>query len=72
MTKTEKQFITDQLEIIDEKVDEDNLNRYATLLSVADLSDEVRGYLTRAVQKKREWFNPHDAFVVMGELDDVN
>ena len=72
MTKTEKQFITDQIKIIDEKIDEDNLNRYATLLSAAPLTDEVRGYLKRAVNIQMKKLSHADAMVVMGELDDVD
>jgi len=72
MTKTEKQFVDDQRKIIESKTDEDNLNRYATLLSAADLSHEVRSRLEQAVEKKRKKFDPDCAMAVNGDMDDFN
>ncbi len=73
MTRAEKEFIEEQLHIIDNKIDEDGLHRYATLLSVAHLTEEIRGYLKRAVDKKLEEMNPDTSpMVENGDISDFN
>ena len=71
MTKEQRDYIAGQLEIIQDKIDEDNLNRYAALLSAAELSKEVLNFLVRAVDMRRSELNPLSPIVVNGDLDDV-
>lgn len=71
MTKEEKDFIERQLNIIQSKIDGNALNRYAMLLSVADLSKEVKGFLNRAVDIRHEELNPLSPLVVNGDIDDI-
>ncbi len=69
MTKKEKDFTEHQLNIIENKIDEDLLNRYAALLSVANITQEVRGFLTRAVDMKRKELNPISPMAVQADFD---
>ncbi len=69
MTLKEKDFIEDQLNIIQNKINEDALNRYATLLSVADISEEVKAVLKRAVDMREKELNPIDYLVVGAKFD---
>ncbi len=69
MTLKEKDFIEDQLHIIQNKINEDALNRYATLLSVADISEEVKAVLKRAVDMREKELNPIDYLVVGAKFD---
>jgi len=71
VTKEQRDYIAGQLEIIQDKIDEDNLNRYAALLSAAELSKEVLNFLVRAVDMRRSELNPLSPIVVNGDLDDV-
>ena len=71
MTAKQKKYIEQQLNIIQNKLDEDDLSRYAALLSCADLDKEVLGFLVRAVDMRRKELNPIDPMVVNGDLDDV-
>lgn len=73
MTRPEKEFTEEQLNIIENKIDEDELNRYATLLSVAHLTEEIKSYLNRAVNRKLEDLNPSTSpMVENGDIDDFN
>ena len=55
------------------KIDEDGLNRYATLLSVADLTEDVKYYLKRAVDRKLEEISPSTSpMVENGDIYDFN
>ena len=69
MTKKEKDFTEHQLNIIENKIDEDLLNRYAALLSVANITQEVRDFLTRAVDMKRKELNPINPMAVQADFD---
>ena len=72
MTKKEKDFLHQQLIIIQNKIDDDALNRYATLLSVAVMSKEVKDFLKRACDMRYKEMNPIDPIAVNGDLDDIN
>ena len=72
MTNKEKDYIERQLNIIQNKIDEEMLSHYAALLSVANIGKEVKGFLTRAVDMRRKELNPIDPMVVNGDLDDFN
>ncbi len=70
MTKKEKSYIQEQLDIIQDKMNEEELSRYATLLSAAYFSEEVSGFLKRAVDKRLEELKPtHSPLVVGAEFD---
>jgi len=68
MTKTQKEYIAKQLEIIQEKIDNENLQRYASLLFSAQIDKEVKAYLDRAVTIRMKELNPSDSMVVAGDL----
>ncbi len=72
MTKKQKEFIEQQLHIIQNKIDDDALGKYATLLSMSNMSEEVKGFLTRAVDMRYKEINPIDPMVTNGDLDDFN
>jgi len=72
MTLEEKKYIKRQLNIIQNKIDEELLNRYSVLLSVANISKEVRDFLDRAVDMRRKELNPISPMAVNGDLDDIN
>jgi len=69
MTKQEKDYTQRQLNIIQNKIDEDLLNRYAALLSVANISKEVMDFLKRAVDMRRKELNPINPMAVGAEFD---
>ena len=69
MTCEEKDYIGNQLNIIQNKIHEDNLNRYAALLSVAVLSEEVRDFLERAVSVRRKELTPISPMAVGADFD---
>ncbi len=72
MTKKQRDYIEQQLYIIQFKADEDALRRYEALLSAAKLDKEVLNPLMRACSIRRKELNPIDPMVVNGDLDDFN
>ncbi len=58
MTKKEKDYTDQQLKIINDKIDEEMLSKYATLLSMSTMSEEVKAFLIRAVDMKHKELNP--------------
>ena len=69
MTLKEKDYIEKQLNIIQNKIDEDLLNRYAALLSMADISKEVKDFLKKAVNTRQKELNPVNPMAVGAEFD---
>ena len=69
MTLEEKDYTEAQLHIIQNKRDEDHLNRYAALLSMADISKEVKDFLKRAVNTRKKELNHVNPMAVGAEFD---
>ncbi len=68
MTKKEKDYTNQQLSIIENKINEDMLSKYATLLSMSSMSKEVKDFLIRAVDMKKKELNPISPMVISSEF----
>ena len=72
MTKKQKDYISQQLVIIQNKEDDESLGKYAMSLDMASLSAEVKGFLTRAVDMRQKELHPLSPLVENGDLDDID
>lgn len=68
--KPSKSYIDQQLIIIQNKTNEDELNRYEALLSGAKLDKEVYGQLERACDMRRKELNPISPMVESSDISD--
>lgn len=70
MTKEERDYIEKQLHNIQSKKTTGDLTRYLTLVPTAALTDEVKGYLYRAGEvRKEELVEKVPPLVVTSEFD---
>ena len=72
MTKKQKNYTDQQLQIIQNKTNEDDLRRYEALLSSAGLEKDVHDQLTRACDMKRKELHPISPMVENGDISDFN